>query len=85
MELKPFGPVTIKALLRGFYQIWCIRKLVETLIHTQNINGEIDVWSLYLYAMKSPVTRQKYQKRLEKLFDFLKIEGNTIEDKSITL
>jgi len=42
-----------------------------------------DTWSLYLYAMKSPVTREKYQKRLEKFFDFLGMDGNTIEDKSI--
>ena len=34
--------------------------------------------------MKSPVTRQKYQKRLEKFFDFLGLEGNTIEEKSIS-
>ena len=33
--------------------------------------------------MKSPVTRQKYQKRLEKFFDFITMEGATIEDKSI--
>jgi integrase len=32
--------------------------------------------------MKSPVTRQKYQKRLEKFFDFMQIQGNTIEEKS---
>ena len=32
--------------------------------------------------MKSPVTKQKYQKRLEKFFDFLEIEGNSIEEKS---
>jgi integrase len=42
-----------------------------------------DTWSLYLYAMKSPVTRQKYQKRLEKFFDFLDIYGKSIEEKSI--
>ena len=34
--------------------------------------------------MKSPVTRQKYTKRVEKLFDFLEMEGKTIEDKSIS-
>ncbi len=34
--------------------------------------------------MKSPVTRQKYQKRLEKFLDFLQLEGNTIEEKSIS-
>ena len=46
-----------------------------------NNNQEQDTWSLYLYALKSPVTRQKYQKRLEKFFDFLGLEGATIKDK----
>ncbi len=45
-------------------------------------NQELDPWSLYLYAMKSPVTREKYQKRLEKFFDFVDIEGRTVEEKS---
>ena len=45
-------------------------------------NQELDTWSLYLYAMKSPVTRDKYQKRLEKFFDSLGLEGITIEEKS---
>jgi len=47
-----------------------------------NNNQEQDTWSLYLYALKSPVTRQKYQKRLEKFFDFLEMEGSTVEEKS---
>ncbi len=60
--------------------------MVESLIQINDINKneELSIWSLYLYAMKSPVTRQKYQKRLEKFFDFLKLEGNTIEEKSIS-
>jgi hypothetical protein len=45
-------------------------------------NGEDDIWSLYIYALKSPISRQKYQKRLEKHFDFIKIEGKNIEEKS---
>jgi hypothetical protein len=45
-------------------------------------NKEQDTWSLYLYAIKSLVTRQKYQKRLENFFDFLGMEGLTVEDKS---
>jgi hypothetical protein len=32
--------------------------------------------------MKSPMTREKYQKRLEKFFDFVNIEGTTAEGKS---
>jgi transcription initiation factor TFIIIB Brf1 subunit/transcription initiation factor TFIIB len=50
-------------------------------VENQNQNNQ-DTWSLYLYALKSPVTRQKYQKRLEKFFDFLGLEGSTVEDKS---
>jgi site-specific recombinase XerC len=45
-------------------------------------NREQDIWSLYLYALKSPVTRERYQKRLEKFFDFLGLEDTTVEDKS---
>ena len=41
-----------------------------------------DPWTLYLYAMRSPVTREKYQKRLGKFLDFLVLEGATIEEKS---
>ncbi len=48
----------------------------------ENNNQELDPWSLYLYAMKSPVTREKYQKRLEKFFDFVNIEGKTVKEKS---
>ncbi|HXT82937.1 MAG TPA: hypothetical protein VN704_01080, partial [Verrucomicrobiae bacterium] len=48
----------------------------------QNKELDQDVWFLYLHALKSPMTREKYQKRLEKFFDFLGLEGTTIEVKS---
>jgi hypothetical protein len=52
-------------------------------VENQYQNNQVqDTWSLYLYALKSPVTRQKYQKRLEKFFDFTGMEGSTVEDKS---
>jgi hypothetical protein len=57
-----------------------VEALIE--INDENENEGTNLWSLYLYAMKSPVTRQKYQKRLEKFFDFLESEGDTIEEKS---
>ena len=44
--------------------------------------GELGIWSLHLYAMKSPITRVKYIARLEKFIDFLKLEGSTVEVKS---
>jgi hypothetical protein len=51
-------------------------------VKVEQIKSESDTWTLYLYAMKSPVTRDKYQKRLGKFFDFLKLDVTTIEDKS---
>lgn len=49
--------------------------------------SESDPWTLYLYTMKSPLTREKYQKRLGKFFDFIGLEhaatdDNTIQQKS---
>ncbi len=49
----------------------------------EQLESDLDHWRLYLYAMKSPVTRDKYQKRLGKFFDFLRLnDGGSIEDKS---
>ncbi len=43
----------------------------------------LDVWTLYLYAMKSPATKEKYLMRLGKFLDFLNLQkGGTLEDKS---
>jgi hypothetical protein len=43
----------------------------------------LDPWTLYLYAMKSPATKEKYLMRLGKFLDFLHLlEGKTLEDKS---
>ena len=51
----------------------------------EQIESESNPWTLYLYAMKSPVTRDKYQKRLGKFFDFIRLEAGSIEDKSKVL
>ncbi|HZC50283.1 MAG TPA: hypothetical protein VE244_14630 [Nitrososphaeraceae archaeon] len=43
----------------------------------------LDPWTLYLYAMKSPATKEKYLMRLGKFLDFPNLqEGGTVEDKS---
>ena len=34
----------------------------------------IDPWSLYLYAMKYPVTREKYAGRLSKFLEYSSVE-----------
>ena len=49
----------------------------------EQLESKSDHWILYLYAMKSPVTRDKYQKRLGKLFDFLRLEGSTTEEQKV--
>ena len=56
--------------------------LVEQNNNNNNGNKEPDIWSLYLFALKSPVTREKYKIRLEKFFNFLDLEGKTVEEKS---
>jgi hypothetical protein len=40
-----------------------------------------DPWTLYLYAMRSPETKEKYLMRLGKFLGFLGIQG-TLEDKA---
>ena len=43
----------------------------------------LDPWTLYLYAMKSPATKEKYLMRLGKFLDFLNIQDNgKLEDKA---
>jgi len=36
---------------------------------------------MYLYALKSTLIRQKYQKRLENFLDFLGMSSEIVEDK----
>jgi hypothetical protein len=40
-----------------------------------------DPYSLFLYAMNSPVTRDRYTTRLNRFFSFIGIEGTTIEER----
>ena len=39
---------------------------------------------MFLHAMKSPVTKKKYSRRLEMFFDFIKIPGESLEEKCLT-
>ena len=44
---------------------------------------KVDLWSLYIYAMKAPMTRDRYQTRLAKFFDFIGLEiGLKLEDRA---
>jgi len=42
---------------------------------------ELDPWSLYIYAMKAPMTRDRYQTRLAKFLDFI----GMLQDGTTTL
>jgi hypothetical protein len=48
----------------------------------QTTASEQDPWTLYLYAMKLPVTKEKYQRRLGHFFYFLDLSGESTQDKS---
>jgi hypothetical protein len=43
---------------------------------------ELDPWSLFIYAMKAPMTRNRYQTRLAKFFNFIGIAGTRLEDRA---
>lgn len=42
---------------------------------------ELDPWTLYLYSIKSPATKEKYLLRLKKFLDYHNFQG-TLEDKA---
>jgi integrase len=44
-------------------------------------SGSEDPYSLFLYAMNSPVTRDRYTTRLQRFFSFIGIEGATIQER----
>jgi len=50
----------------------------------KDYNVRIDPYSVFLHAMKSPVTKKKYCRRLEMFFDFIKIPGEKLEERCLT-
>jgi hypothetical protein len=44
--------------------------------------SELDPWRLFLNAMRAPMTRDRYQTRVAKFFDFTGIPGKTLEQKA---
>jgi len=46
------------------------------------MSNELDPWSLFIYAMKAPMTRDHYQTRVAKFFEFIGINGTTVEEKA---
>jgi hypothetical protein len=46
--------------------------------------SDIDPWTLFLNSMRAPMTRDRYQTRVAKFFDFIGIQGRTLEQKART-
>ena len=46
--------------------------------------SELDPWTLFLNAMRAPMTRDRYRTRVAKFFDFIGISGKTVEQKART-
>jgi hypothetical protein len=49
-----------------------------------NVDVSIDPYSLFFHAMKSPLTKKKYSRRLETFFNFIKIPGESLEERCLT-
>jgi len=49
---------------------------------TKLIDSELDPWKLFLNAMRAPITRDRYQTRVAKFFDFIGIRGKTLEQQT---
>jgi hypothetical protein len=56
----------------------------QTLDFQNNYDVRIDPYSLFFHAMKSPLTKKKYSRRLETFFNFIKIPGESIEERCLT-
>ncbi|MGH9951303.1 MAG: hypothetical protein ACRD5J_06740, partial [Nitrososphaeraceae archaeon] len=55
----------------------------ETLDNQNTVmSEELEPWSLFIYAMKAPMTRDRYQTRVAKFFGFIGIDGTTKEEKA---
>ena len=44
------------------------------------MSEELEPRSLFIYAMKAPMTRDRYETRVAKFFEFIEIDGITIEE-----
>lgn len=73
-------------LFSGFYKIRDAKNIVVEQEGGQSLCSDVDsdVWRLFLYAMKSPVTRDKYQRRLSKFFEFAGVQGLSLESKALS-
>jgi hypothetical protein len=46
------------------------------------VSLELDPWTLFLNAMRAPMTRDRYQTRVAKFFSFIGMPGKTVENQA---
>lgn len=51
------------------------------MLEIKNNNEEPYMAELYFFALKSPVTRDKYKRRLENFFNFIDLGGTSFQEK----
>jgi hypothetical protein len=47
----------------------------------QCLNVESDPYTIFIFAINAEVTKQKYTYRLTKFFDFINLEGETVQQR----
>ena len=45
------------------------------------LNVDSDPYGIFMFAINSPVTKQKYTYRLTKFFDFIGVEGEIMQER----
>ena len=65
-------------LFSGFYQKYGEIKRIGEILRFRTDGSLV----LYIYAMKAPMTRDRYQIRLAKFFGFIGITGTTVQEQS---
>jgi integrase len=58
--------------------LWVNRSLKKQKLE----ESELDPWTLFLNAMRAPMTRDRYQTRVAKFLDFIGMRGRNLEQKA---
>jgi hypothetical protein len=53
----------------------------EQIVKGVCLNVDSDPYGIFMFAINSQVTKQKYTYRLKKFFDFIDLEGETIQQR----
>jgi hypothetical protein len=79
----PEGQRPLLVLTRGVHYI--SKKVNRAIMETQT-TAATDAWTMYIYSLKSPVSKQKYPQRLAKFFAFADLPQDIpIEEQNNTI